>query len=89
MIASLRLGDTVAAPAVPVIPLSAVIRDHENPSAFAVMVVENRVARVRAVGLGSSFGDVLAVTSGLKPGELVVRAGATLVSNGETVEVIP
>ena len=89
MIASLRLGDAAPAPAVAVVPLSAVIRDRDNPSNFSVMVVENKVAKMRRVGLGPTFGDVLAVTSGIKPGELVVRAGATLVANGETVEVIP
>jgi multidrug efflux system membrane fusion protein len=89
MIASLRLGDAAAAAPVPVVPLSAVIRDRENPSNFAVMVVENKVARVRPIALGPTFGDVLAVNSGLKPGELVIRAGATLVAHGETVEVIP
>jgi multidrug efflux system membrane fusion protein len=88
MVAALRLGDTAAAPPVPVVPLSAVIRDRENPSKFAVMVVENKTARMRPVALGQTFGDVLAV-SGLQPGELVIRAGATLVSHGETVEVIP
>ncbi len=89
MIASLRLGDASAAAPVPVVPVSAVIRDRENPSNFAVMVVENKTARMRPIALGPTFGDVLAVNSGLKPGELVIRAGATLVMNGETVEVIP
>jgi len=90
MIASLTLSDTgAAAPAVPVVPVSAVIRDRENPADFDVMVVENKVARARRVSLGPTFGDVLAVTSGVKPGELVIRAGATMVVNGEAVEVIP
>jgi RND family efflux transporter MFP subunit len=90
MIASLTLSETgVAPPAVPVVPVSAVIRDRENPSDFMLMVVENKVAKARRVGLGPTFGDVLAITSGVKPGELVIRAGATLVTNGETVEVIP
>jgi multidrug efflux system membrane fusion protein len=89
MIASLHLGDTAAAAPVPVVPVSAVIRDRENPSNFAVMVVENKTARMRPIALGPTFGDVLAVNRGLKPGELVIRAGATLVMNGETVEVIP
>jgi len=53
------------------------------------MVVENKVARARRVSLGPTFGDVLAVTSGLKPGEMVIRAGATMVTSGENVEVIP
>ena len=88
MIASLELSDTGPAPAVPVVPLSAVVRDRTNPADFAVMVVENKVAKARKVALGSTFGELLAV-SGLKPGELVIRAGGTLVSDGEAVEVIP
>jgi len=72
-----------------VVPVSAVVRDRENPAGFTVMIVENKVARARPVSLGPTFGDVLAVTSGVKPGELVIRAGATLVTNGQTVEVIP
>lgn len=90
MIASLTLSETGAAPAsVPVVPVSAVIRDRENPADFTVMVVENKVAKARRVSLGPTFGDVLAITSGVNPGELVIRAGATMVTNGETVEVIP
>jgi multidrug efflux system membrane fusion protein len=90
MIASLTLNAAGAEPvAVPVVPVSAVVRDRDNPSDFTVMVVENKVAKARRVSLGPTFGDVLAVTSGVKPGEYVIRAGATLVSNGEVVEVIP
>jgi multidrug efflux system membrane fusion protein len=89
MIASLTLGGTRVKPAVPVVPLNAVVRDRANPADFAVMVVENKVARLRRVNLGPTFGDVLAVTSGVRPGELVVRAGATMIADGEAVEVIP
>lgn len=88
MIASLGLEDSKPAPAVPVIPLSAVVRDHANPADFAVMVVENKVAKARKVGLGATFGELLAVTSGLQPGELVIRAGGSMVNDGEAVEVI-
>lgn len=90
MIASLTLSDTgTAAPSIPVVPISAVVRDRENPAGFAVMVVENMVAKARPVTLGPTFGDVLAITAGLRPGEMVIRAGATMVASGETVEVIP
>ncbi|HTS26454.1 MAG TPA: efflux RND transporter periplasmic adaptor subunit [Bryobacteraceae bacterium] len=90
MIASLTLGAAASGPAsVPVVPVSAVVRDRENPADFDVMVVEDKVARARRVTLGPAFGDVLAVTSGVKPGELVIRAGATMVTDGEKVEVIP
>jgi RND family efflux transporter MFP subunit len=88
MIASLMLGDSTPAPPVPVIPLSAVMRDRDNPSDFSVMVVENKIAKARRVKLGPTFGDVLAVTDGVKPGEFIIRAGATLVANGEAVEVM-
>ena len=89
MIASLTLGDTALSAPVPVVPLSAVVRDRDNSSDFSVMVVENKIAKARRVTLGPTFGDVLAVTSGLQQGELVIRAGATLVTEGEVVEVIP
>jgi RND family efflux transporter MFP subunit len=88
MIAALALDDAKVQPAVPVVPLSAVVRDRSNPADFAVMVVEGNVAKARRVALGSTFGELLAVTSGLQPGELVIRAGGTMVNDGEAVEVI-
>jgi len=89
MIASLALGGGASATPVPVVPVGAIVRDRDNPAGFMVMVVENKVARARPVSLGATFGDILAVTGGVKPGELVIRAGAARVTNGETVEVIP
>jgi RND family efflux transporter MFP subunit len=89
MIASLTLTEARTQPAIPVIPLAAVVRDRTNPSDFSVMVIEGKVAKSRRVALGSTFGELLAVTSGLKPGELVIRAGGTMVNDGEAVEVIP
>ena len=53
------------------------------------MIVENNVAHERAVTLGPTYGDRLVVTSGVKTGERVVLTGATMVTDGETVEVIP
>jgi multidrug efflux system membrane fusion protein len=89
MIASLALTDAQPAAAVPVIPMSAVIRDRSNPTDFSVMVVEGKVARARRVALGTTFGELLAINSGLRPGEKVIRAGGTLVNDGEAVEVVP
>jgi multidrug efflux system membrane fusion protein len=89
MIASLSLSDSKPAPAVPVVPLSAVIRDRSNPADFSVMVVEGKVARARRVALGSTFGELLAVNSGLKAGEKVIRSGGTMIDDGEAVEVVP
>jgi RND family efflux transporter MFP subunit len=89
MIASLSLGQQATLPAVPVVPLSAIVRDRENAEDFAVMVVEGSVARRRRVELGPTYGELLAVTNGVKSGERVVRTGATMITDGETVEVIP
>lgn len=89
MIAAVSLGQTALASAVPVVPLSAIIRDRQGGSSFAVMVLEGTVARARGVTLGPTYGDRLAVTSGLQAGERVIRTGATMVADGETVEVIP
>ena len=38
-------------------------RPRRIPADFAVMVVENKVAKARRVSLGPTFGDVLAVTA--------------------------
>jgi RND family efflux transporter MFP subunit len=89
MIASLALTEDAAAQPVPVVPISAVVRDRSNPADFAIVVVENKIARFRRIGLGATFGDVLAVTEGVRPGEVVVRAGGAMIADGETVEVIP
>jgi RND family efflux transporter MFP subunit len=89
MIASLSIAAAAPVPPVSVVPLSAVIRDRQGGSSFAVMVVEGGVAHARAVTLGPTYGERLAVTSGVKPGDQVILAGATLVSDGEAVEVIP
>jgi len=89
MIASLSLGQAAPAPEVPVIPLSSVIRDAKGGSGFAVMVVDGKMARTRSIVLGPTYGDLMVVTNGLNPGDKVIRTGATLVADGETVEVIP
>lgn len=89
MIASIGLGDTGPVKPVPVIPLAAVVRDRANPNEFAVMVVEGTIARARKISLGSAFGEMLEVSSGLRPGELVIRTGGTMVNDGASVEVIP
>jgi hypothetical protein len=65
------------------------VRDRDNPADFMVMVVENKVAKARKVSLGPTFGDILAVTGGVKPGEMVIRAGASMLTDGQIVEVIP
>jgi len=87
MIASLELGTPAGAEALPVVPLSAIVRPKQGESGFAVIVVEGRQARRKLVTLGATYGDRVAV-AGVKPGDRVISTGAALVAEGETVEVI-
>ncbi len=92
MIASLSLGGTKLSRPVPVIPLTAVIRDPQS-NGFAVLVAQGTgdtvKVQARAVELGDAYGNTIAVTSGLQLGEHVVTTGATIVKSGEQVRIIP
>jgi len=98
MIAGLRaLGADGAAPAaaagIPAVRLSAIVRPPADKDGYAVFVVEDEggrpVARVRKVALGEAVGNSIAVTSGLRIGERVIVTGATLVTDGEPVRLVP
>ena len=94
MIATLLLNEPAPkAEATALVPLSAVVRAPSDPRGFAVMVVEKdkraTVARLRNVELGDFLGNFIPVKSGLSEGELVIVMGASLVSDGEAVNVIP
>jgi RND family efflux transporter MFP subunit len=93
MIATLMLSGPREADPVPVLPLSAVVRAADNPSAFGVFVVEQRgdqfFARARTVELGVAYGNVIGLERGLKPGDRVIVTGATQVRDGQQVRVLP
>jgi multidrug efflux pump subunit AcrA (membrane-fusion protein) len=87
MIATLTLSTGTKTDALPVVPLSAVVRPKEGESGFAVIVVEGKQARRRLVKLGTTFGDRIAV-AGVNPGDQVISSGSSLIADGEAVEVI-
>jgi RND family efflux transporter MFP subunit len=93
MVVSLRVGTQQAAPAQPVVPLNAVMKSKGDPNGYAVFVVTEeggrQVARLRNVKLGDSYGNTMAVTEGLKPGDRVITTGGTMVNDGDPVKVIP
>jgi len=64
-----------------------------HPGAFAVFVAEGKdeaaVARVRDVRLGRVSGNRVAIDSGLQVGDRVVVSGASLLTDGDPVRVIP
>jgi RND family efflux transporter MFP subunit len=93
MIASMVVNEPGARTEFPVVPLIAITRSKVDPNAYAVLVVEETagksVARMRTVTLGESYGNSVAVNSGVKPGEIVITTGVTQVADGEEVRVMP
>ena len=75
------------------IPLTAVVRSPKNPDRYAVFVLAGAepryAAQIREVRLGATFGNSIVVMEGLKKGERVITAGATIVADGEAVQLIP
>jgi RND family efflux transporter MFP subunit len=92
MIASLSLDGKVLPASVLAVPLSAIIRDPQNPEAFAVLLAEGNgdptTVRAQTVELGDAYGNMIQVRGGVKEGERVVTSGATLVKSGEQVRVM-
>ncbi|AKF85943.1 hypothetical protein MFUL124B02_19285 [Myxococcus fulvus 124B02] len=95
MVAALSLRDGGSARLQPelLVPLSSIVRAPGKPDGFAVFVFqqqdgESRV-RAREVELGEYLGNVIPVRKGLEAGERIVVTGASLLSDGEAVEVIP
>src|SRR5262249_55466551 len=93
MIAGLKVSDGSKGAPAAVVPLSAVVRSPKDPNGFAVYVVStegaNQVAHARHVALGDPPGNRILVTGGLGSGDKVVVRGATLIAEGEEVQVIP
>jgi RND family efflux transporter MFP subunit len=93
MIASMTVNEAGATKEFPVVPLTAVTRSKVDANAYAVLVVEEvngkHIARLRNVTLGESYGNAVAVNSGVKPGEIVVTTGVSQVADGEEVRVMP
>jgi len=92
MLATLGLGD--AAPAASLyVPLAAVVRPAGDSTGYAVYVVRDSggaaAARLRPVKLGEVSGNVIVVQQGLAQGDRVIVRGATIVADGQQVQVMP
>ena len=55
---------------------------------FAYVVKDDKTVTVRPVQLGPTEGETVAVTSGLKPGEVVVVVGGDKLREGTKVEIV-
>jgi multidrug efflux system membrane fusion protein len=86
--------DVAAEPGTPAItvPLAGIVRSKTHPDGYAVYVVEDRDGgphvRLRDVSLGAMTGNGITVLAGLRPGDRVVVTGATIVNDGEAVEIL-
>jgi RND family efflux transporter MFP subunit len=92
MVASVEVpGERVVQP-LPAIPMAAIVQSTENPGSITVFVVDPRdsrpVAHSRSVKLGEPLGNLITVSEGLRAGEHVIVQGATLVRDGEPVEIV-
>jgi RND family efflux transporter MFP subunit len=92
MIGSIVVGGAQTA-AQTVLPLSAIVRPPGAADGYAVFVVEDQggraTARLRRVKLGDAVGNGIAVTDGVKVGDRVIVAGASLTTDGEAVQIVP
>jgi multidrug efflux system membrane fusion protein len=93
MIASLTLNGEQLPESVLAVPLAAVIRDPGRADNFAVMVTEGtgdpQTARLRAIELGNTYGNMIAAKGGLAFGEQVITTGVSLIKSGDKVRIIP
>ncbi|MFZ0658354.1 MAG: efflux RND transporter periplasmic adaptor subunit [Candidatus Binataceae bacterium] len=95
MIASLKLANNASAPVATAatVPINAVVRPPEDPSGYAVFVASQEggktIARMRKVRLGDIVGNEIAVDSGVAIGDPVIVRGATMVTDGQEIRIIP
>jgi multidrug efflux system membrane fusion protein len=93
MIASISIGTPSPAGGVMVVPISAVVRSPGNLNGFAVFVTEGSgdtvKVQTRDITLGNTYGNMIAVESGLQLRERVVTSGTNMIKNGDQVRVMP
>jgi multidrug efflux system membrane fusion protein len=95
MIATVEVSSGAApdiAPGSPTVSVAAVVKS-SKAGAFAVFVAEGpddeAIAHARDVSLGRISGNRVAVAAGLKLGDRVVVSGASLLTDGDRLRVIP
>lgn len=93
MIASITIGTPSPPGGVTVIPISSVIHSPSSPNGFAVFVADGAgdVVKVHTqdVTLGNTYGNMIAVESGLNLTDRVVSSGTNMIKNGDQVRIIP
>lgn len=92
MLATLSLGKPAATSSI-YVPLAAVVRPAGDSDGYALYTLKDsagrQVARLTRVRLGDVSGNLIAVQQGLAPGSRVIVRGATIVADGQPVQVMP
>ncbi len=92
MIAALSVPAAKAPEELLVVPLTSVIRPKKAPEAYGVYVIDEsggkQLARLRMVRVGEVYGNQIAVTEGIRPGEQVISSGAMLLTDGDAVRPV-
>lgn len=92
-IGALEIGEERSTGAPPVVPMTAIVRPKEDPTGYAVFVVQEQdgkhVARVRKVKPGDTVGNMIAIVDGVQLGERVITTGAAQVVDGAPVQIMP
>ncbi len=92
MIASVRPAPDPSTPSLAAVPLLSVVRA-KNGTGYLVHVIDEHdgltTASARPITVEGMAGNMVAVSAGLVPGERVIIRGATLVADGQAVNVIP
>lgn len=90
MLVTLGIRHEAEDPAV-LVPLAAIVRPPGDTVNYAVYVAaesSGATAQLRRVRLGAVSGNLVAVREGLRVGERVVVRGATIVTDGQTVNIL-
>ncbi len=87
MVASVARDTPVEQPMLAV-PLRAIRRFGEGER-FAVLTAEGGALQSRAVTLGPAQGDLIGISAGLKPGELVVEDAGMRLNAGDHIRIVP
>jgi multidrug efflux system membrane fusion protein len=90
MIASVEFATENKQAVAPTIPIPAIV---QSPGGgYAVFVIERdkatTIARLRPVEVGNVRGNEIEVVKGLSTGDRIVSTGASMVKDGQTVEVV-
>jgi RND family efflux transporter MFP subunit len=93
MIVTVQMPSPPKPAPVPVVPMSAIVRSKTKQEGYSVFVVEEQggkaVSRARDVTLGGALNNGVIVNGGLREGEQIIVTGASLVNDGDSVQIVP